>query len=151
VRAVASPARTPRAPSSTGSVRPRPLNPIPLLLLFCASRSIYIRTNTRGRPSPGEDRDDDDGEDPGEGVGARGAGARGERVGGHRRAHDARRLRARHHRHLQEGVRGGCQGLGPREGRHHPRPLHLHQRRARQPQRRYPQGLLSGAEHQVLL
>lgn len=76
----------------------------------------------------GEERHDDDREDPGEGVGARQLGARGERVGGRRRADDARRLRPWHHRDLQAGVRGGRQGLGPREGGHHPGPLHLHQR-----------------------
>jgi 3-isopropylmalate/(R)-2-methylmalate dehydratase large subunit len=103
VRAVASPAR---APASTVSVRL--LNP--KLGGHCVG---CWRTDPRClRVTPaGEERDDDDGEDPGAGVGARQPPARGERLGRRRRARDARRLRPRHHRHLQGGVRGGRQGL----------------------------------------
>ena len=61
--------------------------------------------------------------------------ARRQHLGRRRRPDDARRLRARHHRHLQAALRQGRQGLGPRQGRHHPRPLHLHGRQDGQPQR----------------
>ena len=64
--------------------------------------------------------------------------ARRQRLGRCRHPHDARRVRTGHHRRLQAALRQGRQGLGPREGRHHPRPLHLHRRRDGQPQRRRP-------------
>ena len=56
-----------------------------------------------------------------------------------------------HHRHLRGAVRHGRQGVGPRQGRHHPRPLHLHRRRQGPPQRRDPARLRRSAGHHALL
>lgn len=97
------------------------------------------------------DAHDADGENPGQGGGAGLGAARRQHLGQHGRADDARRVRAGHDWRVQARVWGGRQGVGHREGGHHPGPLHLYRRRARQPQRGHPAGFCQRAGHQVFL